>query len=519
MSRNLQLEALTTTAEWDIIIVGGGATGLGIAVDAASRGHKTLLLEAHDYAKGTSSRSTKLVHGGVRYLAQGNISLVYEALHERGRLRDNAPHLVRVMPNVVPAYSWFDMPFYGTGLLLYSVMAGRLGFGFSRLVSAKEALSLAPTLTATGLKGGIIYYDGQFDDSRLAMTLMRTAQNHGAALINHMPVEQFIHNEQGRISGVVARDALSGISFTFKAKAIINATGIFVDQLRSLDDPKSKALLAPSQGIHIVVDRSFLPGDHAVMIPKTADGRVLFAVPWHDCVVIGTTDTPMPAPELEPRALANEIEFVLSHTEKYLRRRPQAHEILSVYAGQRPLVKAGGDQGNTKSLSRDHTIVISASGLMTITGGKWTTYRHMGEDAVNKIEASAGLTPRPSVTKQLRLHGYSTQKDVDHLQVYGSDATEIRALVQHDARLGERIHPELPYIGAEVVWAVRMEQAQTVEDVLARRMRALIINAAASIACAPFVAQLMAHELGKDKTWEESQVSAYTTVANGYRLG
>lgn len=519
MSRSQLLESLTTTPTWDIIIVGGGATGLGIAVDAASRGHKTLLLEAHDYAKGTSSRSTKLVHGGVRYLAQGNISLVYEALHERGRLRDNAPHLVRVMPNVVPAYSWFDMPFYGAGLLLYSLLAGRLGFGFSQIISAARALTLAPTLTDTGLKGGIIYYDGQFDDARLAITLLRTASNHGATLINHMPVHQFTHDTTGRINGVVATDSESGISFTLNAKAVINATGIFVDKLRTLDDPAARTMVAPSQGIHIVVDRSFLPGNHAVMIPKTADGRVLFAVPWHDCVVIGTTDTPMQTVELEPRALESEIEFVLSHTEKYLRRRPQANEILSVFAGQRPLVKASGDGAHTKSLSRDHTIVFSASGLMTITGGKWTTYRHMGEDAVNRIEAATGLTPRPSVTKNLRLHGYSTHKTHDHLQVYGSDAQGIHALINQHAALGERLHPELPYLAAEVVWAVRMEQARTVEDVLSRRLRALITNATASIACAPKVAHLIATELGYDETWVVTQVSQYTTLANGYRIG
>lgn len=518
MSRQHILTTLTTVPEWDIIIVGGGATGLGIAVDAASRGHKTLLLEAHDYAKGTSSRATKLVHGGVRYLAQGNLSLVYEALHERGRLRDNAPHLVRVMPHVVPAYNWFDMPFYGAGLLLYSVMAGRLGFGFSRIITAHNALALAPTLTKPGLKGGIVYYDGQFDDSRLAITLMRTAQNHGATLVNHMPVTQFLHNEDGRICGVTAVDEESSIAFTMRAKAVINATGIFVDQLRKLDDPNAPALLAPSQGIHIVVDRSFLPGDHAVMIPKTADGRVLFALPWHDCVVIGTTDTPMPTPELEPRALANEIEFVLSHTEKYLTRRPQPHDILSVFAGQRPLVKAGKAVGNTKSLSRDHTIVFAPSGLMTITGGKWTTYRHMGEDAVNRIEAATGLISRPSVTKNLRLHGYSTQPHTNHLHVYGSESNEINALIQQDATLGVLLHPDLPYVAAQVIWAVRMEHALTVEDVLARRTRALLLNAAASIACAPTVAALMAQALDKDETWVATQVSEYTSLANGYRV-
>jgi len=518
MQRETLLTQLTTTPQWDIVIIGGGATGLGIAVDAASRGHKTLLLEAYDFAKGTSSRATKLVHGGVRYLAQGNLSLVYEALHERGRLRNNAPHLVRVMPHVVPAYNLIDLPFYGAGLLLYSIMAGRLGFGFSRLISRTEALNLAPTLTANGLKGGIVYYDGQFDDSRLAITLMRTAMNHGATLINHMPVDGLRHDATGKICGVTARDNESGIPFSINAKAVINATGIFVDQIRRLDNAAAKPLLAQSQGIHIVVDRSFLPGDHAVMIPKTADGRVLFALPWHDCVVIGTTDTPMPESQIEPRPLADEIEFVLSHTAKYLSRRPTAADVLSVFAGQRPLVKASSSDGNTKSLSRDHTIVFADSGMMTITGGKWTTYRHMGEDAVNRIAQSANLAGRPSVTKTLHLHGWSATPDSDDMQVYGSDAAEIRTLMQQNPAWATPIHPDLPYTGAEVVWAVRMEQARTVEDVLARRTRALLLNAKASIAMAPAVAQLMADELDRDDAWVTSQIADYTTLATGYIL-
>ncbi len=303
MNRQSLLERITTTDHWDMIVIGGGATGLGIAVDAAARGHRTLLVEAYDFAKGTSSRATKLVHGGVRYLAQGNISLVYEALHERGRLLANAPHLVRVLPHVVPAYTWYDLPFYGAGLLLYSVLAGSLGFGMSRIVSKAESLRLAPTLSQTGLKGGVVYFDGQFDDSRLAITLMRTALDHGATLINHMPVTGLVHTN-GAISGVQLTDSETGQTYTAHANAVVNATGVFVDAVRSMDKADVTALVSPSQGIHIVVDRSFLPGDHAVMIPKTADGRVLFALPWHDCVVIGTTDTGVPRAELEPRPLA-----------------------------------------------------------------------------------------------------------------------------------------------------------------------------------------------------------------------
>lgn len=515
MQRHEILQTITQTPEWDIVVIGGGATGLGIAVDAASRGFKTLLLEAHDFAKGTSSKATKLVHGGVRYLAQGNISLVFEALHERGRLRKNAPHLVRVMPHVVPAYNLIDLPFYGSGLLLYSVLAGRLGFGFSRIISGKEAVSLAPTLNQHNLKGGIVYYDGQFDDARLAITLMRTAFKHGATLINHMPVTGFVHQNE-RIVAVTAQDNESGTSHTIRAKAFVNATGVFVDDVRKLDNADSKPLLARSQGIHIVVDRSFLPGDHAVMIPKTADGRVLFALPWHDCVVIGTTDTPVADANIEPRPLAEEIEFVLSHTEKYLTRRPQPHEVLSVFAGLRPLVKAGGDSGNTKALSRDHTILFAESGLMTITGGKWTTYRHMAEDAVNQLSTHAHLDYRPCITHQLRLHGYSTERDSDNMQVYGSDAHAVRALAQENPSLSDVLHPDLPYTGAEVIWAVRNELARTVEDVLARRTRAILLNAHASMEAAPRVAELMAQELGRDSQWIDQQVHAYRQVAQQY---
>jgi glycerol-3-phosphate dehydrogenase len=517
MQRHAIINTITQTPEWDIVVIGGGATGLGIAVDAASRGFKTLLLEAYDFAKGTSSKATKLVHGGVRYLAQGNISLVYEALHERGRLRKNAPHLVRVMPHVVPAYNLIDLPFYGSGLLLYSVLAGRLGFGFSRIISRNEALSLAPTLSKSRLKGGIVYYDGQFDDSRLAVTLMRTAFNHGATLINHMPATGFVHHDN-KIVGVTAQDRETGETHTIRAKAFINATGVFVDDVRKLDKADVKPLLARSQGIHIVVDRSFLPGDHAVMIPKTDDGRVLFALPWHDCVVIGTTDTPVPHADIEPRALEDEIEFVLSHTEKYLTRRPQPHEVLSVFAGLRPLVKAGGDSGNTKALSRDHTIVFAESGLMTITGGKWTTYRHMAEDAVNQISQRAQLGSRPCVTHQLRLHGYSTERDSDNMQMYGSDAPAIRALIQANPTLGNLIHHDLPYTNAEVVWAVRHELARTVEDVLARRTRSILLNAQASIAAAHHVAELIAAELKYDNQWVADQVDAYTAFAQTYLI-
>jgi glycerol-3-phosphate dehydrogenase len=515
MNRQTLLDRLATTDTWDVVIIGGGATGLGIAVDAAARGHKTLLLEAYDFAKGTSSRATKLVHGGVRYLAQGNISLVYEALHERGRLQANAPHLVKVLPHVVPAYTWYDMPFYGAGLLLYSILAGRLGFGMSRLINKREALHLAPTLTQNGLLGGVVYYDGQFDDSRLAITLMRTAMDHGATLINHMPVTGLLHQD-GAIAGVTVNDRFSDQTYTVHAKSVVNATGVFVDAIRSMDAPAAKPIVAPSQGIHIVVDRSFLPGDHAVMIPKTADGRVLFALPWHDCVVIGTTDTGVPQADVEPRPLAAEIEFVLSHTEKYLTRRPLPSDIRSVFAGLRPLVKKG--EGATKTLSRDHTILFADSGMMTITGGKWTTYRHMAEDAVDQLTARGLLAAKPCITKTMHLHGYSTTPDSDSMQMYGTDAAAVRELAQHNPAWAAHIHPELPYLQAEVIYAARAELACTVEDVLARRTRALLINARASVEAAPLVAALLADELGHVQAWQDAQVAEYRALATGYQI-
>jgi glycerol-3-phosphate dehydrogenase len=360
-----------------------------------------------------------------------------------------------------------------------------------------------------------VYYDGQFDDSRLAITLMRTAMDHGATLINHLPVTGLVHQD-GAIAGVTVTDHSSGQVYTIHAKSVVNATGVFVDAIRSMDAPAAKPIVAPSQGIHIVVDRSFLPGDHAVMIPKTADGRVLFALPWHDCVVIGTTDTGVPNTSSEPRPLAAEIEFVLSHTEKYLSRRPQPNDIRSVFAGLRPLVKKG--EGATKTLSRDHTILFAESGMMTITGGKWTTYRHMAEDAVDQLTARGVLLAKPCITKTLRLHGYSTAPDNDSMQMYGSDAAAVRDLAVHNPDWAGLVHPELPYIQAEVLYAVRAELACTVEDVLARRTRALLINAQASAEAAPLVAELMAAELGHDQAWQDAQVAEYQALAAGYQI-
>ena len=521
MNRDAMLKRLRERREpWDIIVIGGGATGAGIAVDAATRGLSTLLLEREDFAKGTSSRSTKLVHGGVRYLEQGNISLVMEALKERGILRRNAPHLVHDVPFVVPNYSWWETPFYGIGLKIYDLLAGQYGFGKSRLLSREETLERLPNLRQDGLRGGVIYHDGQFDDSRLLIHLMETAADHGATVLNYAPVVEIRRGADGFVDGVVAEDTESGERFSLEGRAVINATGIFCDETRQLAEEKISPMIAPSQGVHLVLDRSFLRGETAIMVPHTSDGRVLFAIPWHKHTVVGTTDTPIEKPSYEPLPFAQEIEFILETASEYLSRPPQREDVLSVYVGIRPLVKAAGsDSTKTSSLSRDHTIHIDESGLLTIVGGKWTTYRRMAEDAVNHAITLGKLAESPCVTQELRIHGYAEQIDqLGSLWVYGSDAEKIRRLAGESPELGRQLDAELPYIAAEVVWAVREEMARTVEDVLARRTRALFLNARAALRMAPEVAGILARELGRDQAWTDAEMARFKELAAQYAL-
>ena len=502
---------------WDFVVIGGGATGLGVGLDAASRGYKTLLLEQHDFSKGTSSRSTKLVHGGVRYLRQGNISLVLEALHERGLLVRNAPHLVSHQAFIVPNYEWWAGPFYGAGMKVYDMLAGKLGLGPSRHLSKEETLKRIPTLEPEGLRGGVVYYDGQFDDSRLAINLAQTMAEHGGVPINYMQVTGFTRGGE-MIDGVIAKDMESGAEYEIHGRVVVNATGVFTDNLLKMENPAADPIIAPSQGVHLILDKEFLPGDSAIMVPQTADGRVLFAVPWHDKVVVGTTDTPVPDVSLEPRPLEEEIKFILDHAAIYLTKDPTREDVKSAFAGLRPLVKAGESE-NTAAISRDHYLVISESGLVTITGGKWTTYRKMAEDTVNQALQVAGLNEQACVTKELRIHGWLKHFDKnDPLHYYGSDAIHIKKIVNADPPMGEKLHPNLPYIKAEVIWSVRQEMARTVEDFLARRSRALLLDAKASIAMAPEVARIMAEELGYDETWQKGQVDAYTSLAQGYLL-
>jgi glycerol-3-phosphate dehydrogenase len=515
VNRQKMLDRLAArTTPWDMVVIGGGATGMGVAVDAATRGFDVLLIEARDFGSGTSSRSTKLVHGGVRYLEQGNISLVMEALTERGLLRQNAPHLVHDLAFIVPNYSWWEAPFYGIGLKLYDMLAGKYGFGRSRILSTEETLERLPNLQHEGLKGGVVYYDGQFDDARLLIHLAATAADYGATLINYMPAIDILKDADGYVSGVIANDEESGRKFMLPAQVVINATGAFTDQVRRLAEPEASPMIAPSQGIHLVFPREFLTGDTAIMVPHTSDGRVLFAIPWHNHTVVGTTDTPISVPSYDPLPTEEEIEFILETASQYLSRPPTRADVLSVYVGIRPLVKTEGASSKTSTLSRDHTIHVDNSGLLTITGGKWTTYRHMAEDCVNHAITLGRLRDSDCVTRNLRIHGYHEDSDsLGPLWVYGSDAAGIHALANDDPRLAEPLHDALPYTGAEVVWSVRNEMARTVEDVLSRRTRALILNARAAIEMAPAVAALLARELSRDGDWCESQLRDFHALA------
>ncbi len=518
MNRDAMIETCKRSPDlWDLIIIGGGATGLGAAVDAASRGYRTLLLEQSDFAKGTSSRSTKLVHGGLRYLKQGNIALVVEALKERGLLCQNAPHLVSHLPFLVPNYHWWEGPFYGIGIKIYDLLAGKLGLEKSEHLSREETLFRIPTLEPKDLRGGVVYYDGQFDDARLAACLAKTCADLGGTVVNYMAVTGLI-KDKGLTHGVRARDLETGEEYELRGKAVINATGVFSDGVRKMDEPSASPIIAPSQGVHLVLDRSFMPSDTAILIPQTDDGRVLFFVPWHRHLLVGTTDTPVRKVTLEPKPLEEEVDFILKHAARYLTRHPKREDVLSAFAGLRPLVKPGGGK-NTAAISRDHTILISESGLITITGGKWTTYRRMAQDVVDKAAVVGGLKESPCATQTLHLHGYKPGRHaVDAWISYGTDAAKLEQMIAQRPEWGHLLHPRLPYLPVEAVWAAREEMARTVEDVLARRTRALFLDARASIEIAPRIAQILADELGKDKKWVESQLHEFNRTAANYLL-
>ena len=500
---------------WDIVIIGGGASGLGAAVDAASRGYRTLLLEKSDFAKGTSSRSTKLVHGGVRYLQNGDISLVIEALKERGIMRKNAPHLVQDLSFVIPSYDWWNSPFYGIGLKIYDMMAGNLGLGPSTLLDRQETIDLIPNVKKKGLRGGVIYHDGQFDDARMAISLAQTAENHGASLINYCGVTSLV-KEGDMITGVTAKDEFSGEEFSISAKVVINATGVFSDQIIQMDQPGSRKLIVPSQGVHIVLDKSFLNGPHAIMVPHTTDGRVLFAVPWNDYVVVGTTDTLIEQTLEEPIALEEEIAFILENAGAYMTTPPTRADVKSVFSGLRPLAAPEDNGSATKEISRHHKVTVSTSGLVSILGGKWTTYRKMSEDLINTAQSVGGLPERACISHSLPIHGYDYNSDWSNpLHVYGTDIEKIHKL---DEAGNESLSDQLHLTKNQIVWAVREEMAMTVEDVLARRSRALFLNAETTLTLAPKVAKIIAEEAGHDQDWIDQQIKEFNALAQNYLL-
>ncbi len=508
---------------FDVLIVGGGATGLGIAVDAATRGYRTALVEAGDFAQATSSRATKLVHGGVRYLASGQLPLVYEALRERKVMLSNAPHLVHPLPFVTPAYKWFDMPFYGAGLKLYDMLSGSSSLGPTKILSARETRERIPGIATTGLKGSVMYHDGQFDDARLALALARTAEDHGALVLNYVRCTELIKRE-GKTCGARVQDKETGQSHTMSAAAVINATGIFVDGLRQQDTPGLGPLLSVSRGTHLVVAADFLQPDgrgqaNAIMVPKTEDGRIVFAIPWLGKVVIGTTDLPATKVEMEPGHEASEIDFLLETINPYLSRPVVRADILSIFSGLRPLVT--GNHANTSQLSREHHIDSSASGMVTVAGGKWTTYRRMAEDALNFASKSGLLPPKECVSKRIKLRGAPAPAEAKvpqahPLSQYGTDAFAVDKLSEDDPSLAGLLDEALPYTLAEVVYAVREEMARTIEDVLSRRTRALLLDARAAQRAAPLVAEAMARELGYGRDWIETQLATFNQLARRF---
>ncbi|MGG7470557.1 glycerol-3-phosphate dehydrogenase/oxidase [Chryseobacterium arthrosphaerae] len=521
MKRNEELSKLTNVKEWDFIVIGGGASGLGSALDAVSRGFKTLLLESHDFAKATSSRSTKLVHGGVRYLAQGDVGLVKEALKERGLLAKNAAHIVKNQSFIIPNYTWWGGIYYKIGLSVYDFLAGKLSLGKTKYISKSKTVEKLPTIEQNHLMSGVVYQDGQFDDARLAVNLTQTIIEKGGTAINYMKVVGLLKNDSGKIIGVTAEDQFNQQQYQIHGNVVINATGVFTNDILNMNNPKHGKLVVPSQGIHLVLDKSFLKSDDAIMIPKTSDGRVLFVVPWHDRALVGTTDTLLKDESFEPRALEEEISFVLNTARQYLAKKPTREDVKSVFAGLRPLAAPKDGSKNTKEVSRSHKVITSPTGLVSIIGGKWTTYRKMAEDTVNEAMKIHRLGNTPSKTEHLSIHGNVKPEQVDrtnHLYVYGSDIPAIKALQDSNPRYAQKIHPDHPFTVAEVVWAARNEMAETVEDILARRVRLLFLDARAAIDSAHHVARIIAEEKGHPEEWAQKQENEFIDLARGYLL-
>lgn len=518
LNRIAMLESVEQEDEFDVAIIGGGATGLGAALDAVSRGLKTIVLEADDFAKGTSSRSTKLIHGGVRYLRSGQVKMVYESLAERGRLEHNAPHIVRSVPFVIPSYKFGMRWFFFTGMKLYDFLAGKLlSSTASKLLTTEEVAKAVPTLNLDNLQGGVLYHDGQFDDSRLALSLARETAARGGSVINHARVTKLL-NSRKKIDGLEFEDTLSGQAYSVKAKTVVNATGVFGQSIMRLD-PSTEVdapRIVPSRGTHVVIDQEFMPGETALLIPDTDDGRVLFAIPWLGKTVIGTTDVQTEDVCPDPKPTHSEVVYILDHVGRYLTKKPTLSDVRSVFSGLRPLVGKSDTSGDTASLSREHEIYISPKGLITIIGGKWTTYRKMGEDVIDLAIDVGRLTRNASRTAYMKLDSVVEVQTESDYSNYGGLAEQLDALVASKPELKEMLHPGLPFNKAHVQWAVEQEMACTLDDVLSRRLRALLLDAQAAIECSRNVAIQMAELLDQDQTWIDQQVESYTQIAKGY---
>ena len=515
MNRTTSISKLDKVLEWDIVIIGGGASGLGIAVDASKRGYKTLLLEKHDFAKGTSSRSTKLIHGGVRYLQNGDITLVIESLKERGILKRNAPHLVQDLSFVIPTYDWWASPFYGIGMKIYDMMAGKLGLGKSVIISKEETEKLIPNVNKKGLRGGVIYHDGQFDDSRMAITLAQSADSNKTSLLNYCSVESLI-KENGEIKGVNFIDLINSKKYQVKSQVVINATGVFAEEIIRMDQPEIEKMIQPSQGVHIVLEKRFLKGKHAILIPQTSDGRVLFAVPWKNYVVVGTTDTQIKNSSAEPKPLAQEVDFILKNASKYMTNKPKRDDIKSVFAGLRPLA-ATSNKKSTKEVSRSHKIDISPSGLISVLGGKWTTYRKIAEDAINTAISINKLKKKKCKTERVKLFGFKKNVDwSDPMHVYGSLKKQIESMGSKNDN--ESLSNKF-YISNNIIqWSIIHEMAISLEDVLARRTRCIFLDSRESIRIAPIVAKKMAEVLEEDQNWIDMELKKFNKLIKNYMV-
>lgn len=519
ISRNEQLETLKQSNQWDIIIIGGGASGLGVAVDAISRGFKTVLFEQVDFAKGTSSKSTKLIHGGVRYLANGNLKLVKEALKERGLLSKNARHLFNTQEFIIPNYKWWEGYFYAFGLKLYDYLSHKFSLGNSSLIKKSTVITDLPNLLQNHLISGVSYFDGQFDDARLALNLAQTAIDNGATVLNYMKVTGLLKKDKN-IVGVKVENTETGEIFNVKSKVVINASGIFTDKVLKMYNPKHKKTVVPSQGVHLVLEASFLNSEKAIMIPKTSDGRVLFVIPWHGKVIAGTTDTLIKKPILEPVALDAEIDFILNTLSRYLIKSPKREDVLSVFCGLRPLAKPKGNEVKTKEVSRSHKIIVE-NNLISIVGGKWTTYRKMAEDAIDEVVEKFNFPSKKSNTKTLEIHGNVSNNESllkNHFYIYGSDLPKLEKFQKQNSDYRRKIHPDYDFTVGQIVWSIQNEMARTVEDILARRVRLLFLDARAALQVAPEVAMILGRELCKDDDWVKNQIEEFNELANSYKL-